>query len=117
MDLADLIQQQIERDRHRGFPVDFDTDRERIDQLMRDLVGLVGEVGEFANLLKKIGLGQTTPGYAPRSLGDAGAELREELADAAIYLFRLATILGGNLEQDILRKIAINDQRYRGLGD
>ena len=117
MELADLIRHQIERDRHRGFAVDFDSDRERLDQLMRDLVGLLGEVGEFANLLKKVGLGQTTPGYVAPSLANASADLREELADAAIYLFRLATILGGNLEQDILRKIQINDERYRALGD
>ena len=116
MELASLIQQQIERDRRRGFRVDFEEDGDRIDQLMRDLVGLFGEIGEFANLLKKIGLGETTAGYVGPSLADAGAELREELADAAIYLFRLATILGGNLEQDILRKIHINDERYGDLG-
>lgn len=117
MELADLIQQQIERDRHRGFPVDFVHDGERINQLMRDLVGLLGEVGEFANLLKKVDLGQTTPGYVAPSLGDVEAQLREELADVAIYLFRLTTILGGNLERDILQKIRVNDERYRGLGD
>jgi NTP pyrophosphatase (non-canonical NTP hydrolase) len=117
MELAVLIQQQIERDRRRGFPVDFEQDRDRIDQLMRDLVGLLGEVGEFANLLKKVGLGQTTPGYVAPSLDNVNIELREELADAAIYIFRLATILGGNLEQDILRKIEINDERYSGLGE
>lgn len=116
MELASLIQQQIERDRRRGFPVDFDQDSDRIDQLMRDLVGLMGEIGEFANLLKKVGLGEATPGYVGPSLTDAGDELREELADAVIYLFRIATILGSNLEQDILRKISINDKRYGELG-
>lgn len=115
MDLSDLIEQQIERDRRRGFRVDFDHDGDRIDQLMRDLVGLLGEAGEFANLLKKVELGRMIPGYAAPSLADARPDLQAELADVAIYLFRLATILGGDLEQDILRKIRINDERYRGL--
>ena len=115
MELSALIKQQIERDRRRGFPVDFESDDERLDQLMRDLVGLLGEVGEFANLLKKVGLAQTRKGYVAPSLNAARQALREELADAAIYLFRLTTILGGDFEQDILRKISINDERYRDL--
>lgn len=115
MELLALIQQQIERDRRRGFRVDFTTDGERLDQLMRDLVGLVGEVGEFANLLKKIDLARTTPGYIAPSLDEARPALREELADVAIYLFRLATVLGSDLEQAIVEKIQFNDQRYRHL--
>jgi NTP pyrophosphatase (non-canonical NTP hydrolase) len=35
----------------------------------------------------------------------------EELADVAIYLLGLAEILGINLEQEILNKIEINEQR------
>lgn len=115
MDLGDLIKQQIERDRHRGFAIDFEDDRSRVDQMMRDLVGLMGEVGEFANLLKKVGLAQNVQGYSGPSLNHAALELREELADATIYLFRLVTILNGDLEQDVLRKIGINDERYRKL--
>jgi len=115
MELSSLISEQIERDRRRGFAVDFETDAAREEQLMRDLVGLFGEVGEFSNLLKKVLLARTTPGYKGPSLGHATADLRDELADATIYIFRLATILGGNLEQDILAKIKRNDERYRNL--
>lgn len=115
MELSSLISQQIERDRRRGFTVDFENDLERQDQLMRDLVGLFGEVGEFSNLLKKVSLAQTNPNYSGPSLEDATPQLREELADAAIYIFRLATILGGNLELDIIEKIKLNDERYRNL--
>jgi len=115
LELLALIQQQIERDRRRGFRIDFTTDDERLDQLMRDLVGIFGEVGEFANLLKKVDLARRTPGYNAPSLDEARSALREELADAALYLFRLATVLGGDLEQAILEKIHFNDQRYRSL--
>ena len=115
MELSALIEKQIERDRRRGFPVDFGSEDERLEQLMRDLVGLLGEVGEFANVIKKVGLGRQTPGYVAPSLDEVSHELREELADAAIYLFRLATILRSDLEQEILNKISVNDERYRRL--
>lgn len=115
MELSQLIQEQIERDRRRGFAVDFDSDEAREDQLMRDLVGLFGEIGEFSNLLKKVALARSTKGYAGPTLFEAAPELREELADAAIYIFRIATILGGDLEGDIVEKMKKNDRRYSAL--
>jgi len=115
MDLSAIIARQIDADERRGFPVHFPSNEDRHDQLVRDLVGLMGEVGEFANKLKKVGLGLNNPRYSGPSLEDAAPNLREELADAAIYLFRLSTILGGNLEQDIMSKMEVNDARYRNL--
>lgn len=115
MELSSLISEQIERDRRRGFTLDFDSDTAREEQLMRDLVGLFGEVGEFSNLLKKVTLARTISGYSGPTLAAAAPQLREELADAAIYIFRIATILGGNFEQEVLAKIKHNDERYRDL--
>jgi NTP pyrophosphatase (non-canonical NTP hydrolase) len=115
MQIRELIALQIEADDRRGFPVKFAVEPERVDQLMRDLVGLVGEVGEFADLLKKVGLTHSTPGYEGPSLTDAAPRLRSELADIAIYLFRLSTILDGDLENDILQKMKINQDRYSYL--
>lgn len=115
MQIGDLIKTQIEADERRGFPVAFDADNKRIDQLMRDLVGLVGEVGEFADLLKKTGLAYSTPGYLGPTLTDAAPRLRSELADIAIYLFRLSSILQGDLEKDILDKMQVNQERYSYL--
>lgn len=115
MQLSEIIRRQIEADARRGFHTSFDTDHERQDQLMRDLVGLVGEVGEFADLLKKVGLVFSNPSYKGPSLTEAEPQLRSELADIAIYLFRLSVILNGDLENDILGKMKINDGRYQYL--
>lgn len=115
MDLSAIIARQIAADERRGFPVRFQSDAERHDRLVRELVGLFGEVGEFANALKKVGLGLENPKYTGPSFDDIQLHLREELADVAIYLFRLSTILGGNLEKDILSKMSLNDERYRAL--
>ncbi|MGR8927035.1 hypothetical protein ACU8MB_25250 (plasmid) [Rhizobium leguminosarum] len=115
MQFSEIIKKQIDADTRRGFPTSFENDRERQDQLMRDLVGLVGEIGEFADLLKKVGLVLSTPGYSGPSLAEAAPQLRLELADVAIYLFRLSTILEGDLENDVLQKMKINDKRYQYL--
>lgn len=115
MDLSALIDSQISADRRRGFQVEFTNDAERVAQLEKDLVGLVGEVGEFANLLKKVGLGISHARYNAKSLSDATPALREELADSLIYIMRLSVILGGNLEADLLEKMRLNNIRYAGL--
>ena len=115
MDLSKIAQVQIEADVKRGFSKELQTDAERIAQLTRDTVGLIGEVGEFANLLKKADLTSRIEGYDGVSIETASAELREELADAMIYIIRLASVLGGDIEDDLLRKMTKNDARYRHL--
>ena len=115
MDLATLMKIQITSDETRGFPVKFTGDRERVLQLMKDLVGLFGEIGEFSNLLKKIEIKLDHPAYDGPSLGESQDKLREEVVDSLIYLMRLAAILETNLEAELLRKIQINQERYRPL--
>lgn len=115
MQLSELVRSQIDADERRGFPVKFDNDEDRHNQLMRDLVGLVSEVGEFADCLKRVGLASSNPGYMGHSMTDATPQLRSELADISIYVFRLMTILDGDLEGEILRKMEVNRKRYQYL--
>ena len=84
-------------------------------QIERDLVGLLGEVGEFANLIKKVRLTVTHKDYEGPSLEQAAPNLREELADSLIYLMRLSFILGGDLEIDLIEKMKTNEIRYGAL--
>jgi len=115
MDFSALVERQISADRRRGFQVDFDSDAERVAQLEKDLVGLLGEVGEFANVLKKVSLGMTHTGYKGPSLNKVASSMREELADALIYLMRLSVVLGGDLEADLIQKMRVNESRYGSL--
>lgn len=115
MDLSAIAKKQIDSDERRGFPVRFETENEQYSQIINDLVGLVGEVGEFANEIKKVGLGLTNPNYKGPTLQDISPHLREELADVAIYVIRLSALLDVDLEQSILSKMEINDERYRDL--
>jgi len=70
------------------------------------VVCLVGELGEFANTLKKVNRGDT-------SYQDARANLEEELTDVFIYLMQIANQMGINLEDSYLRKLEKNRQRFK----
>ena len=113
--LASLARRQIDADRVHGFPVDPPDDKARCNQLSKDIVGLVGEIGEFANLLKKVELALTQPGYAGPNLAAAEPELRMELADAQIYMLRLAHLIRVELGEAVLEKMRLNDERYAYL--
>jgi NTP pyrophosphatase (non-canonical NTP hydrolase) len=89
--------------------------RERLTQLMKDLVGLFGEIGEFSNLIKKIEIKMDRPAYEGPSLAESQNQLREEVIDSFIYLMRLAAILETDLEAELLKKIKINQEQYRPL--
>lgn len=67
-------------------------------------LALCGEVGEIANKIKK----------RWRDDADLSAEIREEIADARVYLELLATcfgIGGWKLDQEVERKLAIVAER------
>jgi NTP pyrophosphatase (non-canonical NTP hydrolase) len=115
MDLAALMKIQITADEERGFPVRFSGDRERVMQLMKDLVGLFGEIGEFSNLIKKIEIKLDRPAYDGPSLAESRDQLREEVIDSFIYLIRLAAILETDLEVELLNKMKNNQERYKPL--
>jgi deoxycytidine triphosphate deaminase len=113
--LASLTRRQVDADRLHGFPVDLPDDEARCNQLSKDLIGLMGEIGEFANELKKVELAITQPSYAGPPLVAAEPALRTELADAQIYLLRLAHLLRVDLEEAVLEKMRLNDERYAYL--
>ncbi|MCY1000166.1 hypothetical protein OWM54_23795 [Myxococcus sp. MISCRS1] len=115
MEFSKLIADQIAADKRRGFQVDFVSEADQVTQLEMDLVGLMGEIGEFANVLKKVRLTIAHANYKGPALRDVTPELREELADALIYLIRLSTVLSGDLENDLIDKMKANDARYSPL--
>lgn len=68
-------------------------------------VCLIGEFGEFCNILKKVVRGDFT-------LKDAKPELAEELADSFIYLIKIANQFDIDLEKEFLAKVDRNSGRF-----
>jgi NTP pyrophosphatase (non-canonical NTP hydrolase) len=79
---------------------------DNIQLLEHLLVCLVGEVGECANLVKKVVRGDLP--YAA-----ARIDLGSELADTFIYLIKICTQTNIDLEREFLQKLESNRKRFK----
>ena len=111
MELATLIQQQTDFDQAHGVTKPFfvPISSSNLSELEHLVVCMVGEVGEFANELKKIVRGDAS--YEERK-----SALAEELADTFIYLIKIAAQTGIDLESEYLKKLEKNRRRFPRLG-
>src|SRR3954454_13072893 len=105
MEFTEICKMQIVDDEKRGFLVNFDSEKETHTQLIKDLVGLFGEVGEFSDVAKKVGLKLDQPQYDGPTLAESRERLGKELGDILIYTIRLAAILNVDLEAVVLKTI------------
>lgn len=73
------------------------------------LLALVGEVGELAEIFQWMSDAQ-----AAAAMQDPGTarHVREELADVTMYLVRLASVLGVDLDAAVRDKLASNAIKY-----
>lgn len=111
MELSELVSTQQQFDREHGWtPVPHDSN-EVCNFIARDLIGLFGEMGEFANVVKKLQLEPTQDRAA--SLERARPQLAEELVDFFIYVVRVAAYLQIDLEREYIDKLSKNDVRFR----
>ncbi|MEK3885734.1 MazG nucleotide pyrophosphohydrolase domain-containing protein [Paenibacillus sp. PL2-23] len=78
---------------------------ENIEVLEHLIVCLVGEVGEFSNIVKKISRGDFT-------YNEKIDELKDELADIFIYLIKISNQSEIDLEKCFLEKLEKNQKRF-----
>ncbi|TGZ32497.1 hypothetical protein EQ875_03901 [Photobacterium damselae subsp. damselae] len=78
---------------------------ENIQELEHLIVCLVGELGEFSNLTKKIVRGD-------KFLNEEKSNLDEELVDTFIYLIKIANQFDVDLEKGFLDKLSKNKNRF-----
>lgn len=115
MNIKELVAAQVAFDKAHGFPVEFESISNKYAQVSKDLIGLIGEIGEFSNVVKKITLHLERPLKYKMSVVDAEKLLKEELIDALIYVVRLAAILDVDIQEEYVRKMAVNAARYEAL--
>ncbi len=80
-------------------------DNNNIEALEHLIVCLVGEVGEFSNIVKKIGRGDF-------SFDEKSNELSEELADIFIYIIKISNQCNIDIEKSFISKINKNKKRF-----
>ena len=87
------------------FPWNSNITDSNIEMLEFLLVSLTGEVGETANIVKKVVRGDFL-------LDEKKTDLQEELADIFIYLLKIAYQLGLDLEKAYFEKMENNRRRF-----
>lgn len=116
MALKHIVQRQKRFDADHGWTTDPSADpRTLLATLTRELVGLFGEVGEFANIVKKLSLVADRFGDEKlrRAYLSKRPALSEEIVDVLIYTVRLASILGIDLTLVHQQKLRINAARFK----
>ena len=108
MELQDIRRRQAEFDRRHAGPRPWDEkiDAGSLDVLEHLTVCLAGEVGEFANVVKKTVRGDI-------SFSDAKPALAEELADAFIYIVKICNQMDVDLESEFMNRLSFNAERFR----
>ena len=103
MNIEEFIRFQLDSDKEVGFESNRSNN---LDDLIANTISITGELGEFANLVKKK-LRKTK--YGKTRLDeedlDLDQELKEELIDVFIYFLKLCAILELDVEKEYLKKI------------
>ena len=81
---------------------------DKVRRLQEGVVCMTGELGEFANELKKV-IRHSERGFSTEELW---AAMREELADVFIYFLKLADLLGMEIDEEYFAKMAKNAKRF-----
>lgn len=105
MDLEKIMKIQQEFDNQHAWNNSSDFP-EIINAINKDIIGLIGEIGEFSNIIKKINLDLDSGKMdsAHKKFHKMNPNLDEELVDSFIYLIRIANHLNINLSQAYLNK-------------
>jgi NTP pyrophosphatase (non-canonical NTP hydrolase) len=112
VDLAKLVEIQTAFSREK-FPTFWDIKTEQDLALRLEYLtnALAGEVGEVANIVKKV-VRSVVYGRGDLRLDDVRQELAEEIADVFTYLLTIAGLLGLDLEKTYLQKLEKNRKRF-----
>jgi NTP pyrophosphatase (non-canonical NTP hydrolase) len=99
------LQAEFDRARRGAVPFYEEISGENIQALEHLVVCIAGEVGELANVVKKVRRGDST-------LEESRAAIVEETADIFIYTLKLANQLGFQLHDAFSEKMRRNESRF-----
>lgn len=110
-ELTKIMEFQKKFDDAHGWSWDWSGDMdETINNLQTGVVALTGEIGEFANLVKKANREHLAGNALPDGLVE---KMHDELVDMFIYLIKLALLFGIDLSDCYFKKMAHNAERFK----
>ncbi|MDN5091058.1 MazG nucleotide pyrophosphohydrolase domain-containing protein [Aliarcobacter butzleri] len=83
-----------------------DINENNIESLEHLIVCMLGEFGEFSNLVKKVKRGDF-------SLNETREQINEEFIDMFVYLIKIANQLEINIEDEYFRKMSKNECKFK----
>lgn len=93
--------------KHKGrTPFNEKINSKNIEVLEHLIVCMVGEIGEFSNIIKKVSRGDF-------SLEENKEHLSEELADVFIYLIKISNQSEIDIEKAFIEKLEKNKKRFK----
>lgn len=106
--ISELLQKQREFDEHHVGKIPFFTkiDETNLEELEHLIVCVIGELGEFSNIVKKIRRGDFP-------LSKAKPDLNEELVDIFVYLLKICAQFDVDLEGEYLKKMQKNEKKFK----
>lgn len=113
MSIKKLIEVQRIFDEAHDWLVDKNNSKELLDSAQKNALGVVAELGEFINILKKIE--REKPNEYAYFIEQEKEHLDEELIDTLIYLLRLFNELDVDVEATFLKKQKANDARFKNF--
>lgn len=90
-----------------GRPFYVNINEENLFELEHLAVCMMGELGEFCNLLKKVTRGDY-------KLNEVKPDLDEELVDTFIYMVKIANQFDVDLESEFINKLEKNKHKFLG---
>ena len=110
MELKDLISRQREFDERHASKFEWSqrASSENTQPLLYVALALAGEIGELANVVKKLERGDIT-------YEQALVQAEDEAADVLIYLLKLSYQTGIDLEAAFINKQRANEVRFAAL--
>jgi NTP pyrophosphatase (non-canonical NTP hydrolase) len=111
MSLKEITKFQREFDKKHGWDWSSSSQEDKIKNLQYGTIALAGEVGEFANTVKKI----LREFQVLNKISEKDYEkMKEELVDVFIYTIKLADqLLNFDLEKEYFKKMKLNEKRFK----
>ncbi len=113
MELNEIIKIQNDFDEKHGWLMTEKNIQSYINYLSQDSIGLLGELGEFANHIKKLNILVDHEEELSSTFEDIKSKLQGEIVDVFVYLVRLSTHLDMDLEKKYLEKLSFNAERFK----